>query len=98
MPFSPVSIPPARSKPLPTVDAVDVAARHLVYKLSDATNGLPGAWHELGLMGERPETVTRALERGWVVVRVGEGGGKGKAQSAALTDAGRLVARKGLRG
>lgn len=48
---------------------------------------------------ERPVTVARAVERGWLVVREDEGGGKVKAlQSAALTDEGRLVARKGLRG
>jgi hypothetical protein len=98
MPFRPVSIPPARSKPLPTIDPADIAARHLVYKLSDATNGQPGAWHELNGIGERPETVTRAVERGWVVVREGGVNGRKKARSAALTDQGRLVARKGLRG
>ncbi len=95
--FRPFPIAPSsRSKPLPAIDAIDVAARYFVYKLSDATNGQPGAWHKLGGIGERPETVAKAVERGWVVIR--KEGGKGKVQSGALTNEGRVVARKGLRG
>ena len=95
--FRPFPITPAKSKPLGTTQAVDVAARHLVYKLFEATDGQPGEWKALGLIGERPETVARAVERGWLVVRVDGGNGRRKAQSAMLTDEGRLVARKGLR-
>ena len=75
-----------------TADTLDVAARHLTYKLFEATNGEPGAWSALGKIGERPETLARAIERGWVIVR---GDGKGKLQSASLTPEGRLLARKG---
>ena len=43
--------------------------------------------------------VARAVERGWVVVTERDGGGRvSKKKSAALTDEGRRVARKGLRG
>jgi hypothetical protein len=78
--------------PAKTGDPLDIAARHLVYKLYEATSGEIGAWSELGKIGERPETLARAIERGWVLVR---GDGKGKAQSASLTPEGRLLARKG---
>jgi hypothetical protein len=77
-----------------TVEAIDVAARHLVYKLYEATNGQPGAWQVVGKIGERPATVARAVQRGWVVVR-DDGVGKGKVRSASLTGEGRLLARKG---
>jgi hypothetical protein len=77
-------------------DAADVAARHLVYKLYEATNGQPGAWQLLRTIGERPETVARAVERGWLIVRDGEAG-RAKAQNGMLTEAGRRVARKGVR-
>ena len=89
------SIPPVRNKPLPTIDVADVAARHLLYKLFEATEGQPGAWHGLSGIGERPETVDRAVERGWMVVQAENG--KKKLKSASLTNEGRLVARRGLR-
>ena len=69
-----------------TREAVDIAARHPVYKLFEATNGEPMAWQVLGLIGERRETVARAVERGWIVVREDGVNGRRKAQSAALTD------------
>ena len=80
----------ARSK---TADTLDVAARQFAYKLYEGTNGELGAWWALGQIGERPETLTRAIERGWVIVR---GDGAGNVQSASLTAEGRLLARKGL--
>ena len=55
---------PAKVKPPVTIEAVDVAARHLVYKLFEETNGQPGAWQVLGEIRERPETVAKAAERG----------------------------------
>jgi len=91
----PFFIANGKSKPLRTAEAVDVAARHLVYKLFEATSGRPGAWHVLGEIGERPATVARAVERGWMVVREVGGLGKGNV-SASLTGEGRLLARKGL--
>ena len=101
MAFSPFPITPAKGKPKVqgTAQAVDVAARHLVYKLFEATNGQPMAWHPLCSIEERPETVARAAERRWLVVRqeAGVNGRRKALQSAMLTDEGRLVARKGLR-
>ena len=93
--MKPTTIAPTKSKSSSsTSDASDIAARYLVYKLFDLTKGhLGGEWHDLRVIGERPETVARAVERGWVVVRAD----KGKAKSAALTDDGRRVARKVLR-
>ena len=52
------------------------------------------AWHVLGKTGERPETVARAVERGWLVTRE-VGLGRRKLVSASLTSEGRLVARSG---
>jgi len=92
----PFFIASTKVKPLRTAEAEDVAARHLTYKLYEATNGTPGAWHPLGEVGERPATVARALDLGWIVVRNHEMGRK-KTLSACLTDEGRRRARKGLR-
>jgi len=90
--------PPRKSKPPRTAEALDVAARYFLYKLYDATNRQPGAWQMLGKMiGESRETIARAVERGWVVVR-DEAVGKVKVRSGMLTDEGRQVARRALRG
>ena len=78
-------------------DAIDVAARYFVYKLYEATDRRSMAWHELHGMGEAPATVARAVQRGWVVVRSDNSGGV-KERSGCLTDEGRALARKGLRG
>ena len=95
--FRPSSIPKSKTKPRTPVDAENVRAKHLVYRLFEETNGLPGAWQVLRKIGDRPETVARAAERGWLVVREDGVNGRSKAQSAALTDEGRLLARKGMR-
>jgi hypothetical protein len=88
----------AKSKPPRTSEAVDIAARYLVYKLYDATREQLGtAWHALRKIGERRDTVARAVERGWIIVRE-DSVGRIKAQSGMLTDEGRRVARKALRG
>ena len=92
----PFFIANANRKSLRSADAIDVAARHLVYKLYDATSGQLGAWHVLREIGEAQATVARAVERGWVLVRRDDSR-KVKLHSAALTDQGRRVARKGLR-
>lgn len=76
-----------------TGDAIDIGARHFVYKLFEATDRRPMAWQALRGMGEAPATVARAVQLGWVVVS-----GSIKEQSGCLTDEGRLRARKGLRG
>jgi hypothetical protein len=90
----PFFVPTAKNKPPKTAEAVDVAARHLAYKLFEATDGMRGAWAVLGKIGERPATVARAVERGWVVTRE-VGLGENKFMSASLTSAGRLLARRG---
>src|ERR1700761_3667079 len=77
-------------------EAVDVAAKHLVYKLYETTRGRPDAWQVLGKIGERPETVARAVERGWLIVR-DDNIGRIKVQSGVLTEEGRRLARKGMR-
>jgi len=93
----PFFIPNANSKPVRNAEAIDVAARYLAYKLYEATNGQLGAWHVLREIGETKATVARAVERGWVLVRQDDGH-KVKLQSASLTDEGRRLARKGVRG
>jgi hypothetical protein len=82
-----------RSKVIKTLDAIDVAARYLVYKLYEATDGLPMQWATLRGMDELRATVTRAVERGWVVLQ--DVKGKPLDRKAALTDEGRRLARKG---
>ena len=82
------------SKPLRTAEAVDIAARHLVYKLFERTDGVQDAWHILSEIGEKQAAVARAIERGWVITREA-GLGKKKLMSASLTSEGRLVARRG---
>jgi hypothetical protein len=76
-----------------TTDATDVAARYFVYKLYEATDGRPMEWQVLRGMGELRETVLRAVERGWVILQ--GAGGKPLERSAALTDEGRRLARRG---
>jgi hypothetical protein len=77
-------------------EGVDVAAKHLLHKLYEATRGRPDAWQVLGKIGERPETVARAVERGWLIVR-DDGIGRIQVQSGLLTEEGRRLARKGTR-
>jgi len=50
-------------------------------------------WQLLHGMGESAVTISRAVERGWVVLQ----GARGKPldRKAALTDEGRRIARKG---
>jgi hypothetical protein len=79
-----------------TADALDVAARYLVYKLYVPGRTLGESWHPLSTLGEAAATVTRAVERGWVTLR-DEGQGRTRERYATLTDTGRQVARKRLR-
>jgi hypothetical protein len=93
----PVVLPRAKSQTSRTTgEAIDIAARYFVYKLFDATGGNMALWHPVRMLREAAETVSRAAERGWVIVR-DEGDGRAKQQSAALTEVGRLLARKALR-
>lgn len=80
-----------------TSDALDIAARYFAYKLyvpGDAVTE-PDA-QPLDTLGEAAATVRRAVDLGWVSLReVGQG--RTKERYAALTDAGRVLARKSLR-
>ena len=74
-------------------DGTEVAARHFVYKLYDTTGGQPMQWRVLHGMGESAATISRAVERGWVILQ--EVRGKPLDRRVALTDEGRRLARKG---
>jgi hypothetical protein len=74
-------------------EVIDVAARYFVYKLYEATDGQPAQWRALHRMGESAATISRAVERGWVVRE--DARGKPLDRRAALTDEGRRLARVG---
>jgi hypothetical protein len=84
------------SKNSKTSDVLDISARYFAYKLYDASRGGGEPWHSVRAIGEVAATVSRAVERGWVIVR-DEGKGKAAELCAALTGEGRAMARKGLR-
>ncbi len=92
----PFIIRSAKSKPARTSEAVDIAARYFVYRLFDATGGNLASWQPVRAFREAAATVSRAAERGWVIVR-DEVAGRATQPCAALTEEGRLLARKGLR-
>jgi len=69
----------------------DVAAKYFVYKLYEATDGQPMQWAMLHGLGESAATISRAVERGWVVLQ--GVGVKPLDRKAALTDEGRRLAR-----
>ena len=78
-------------------DALDVAARYFVYKLYAATVEQQLRWLVLFGLGEKATTVVHAVKRGWVVLQDDKVGNPLK-RSAALTDEGRRVVRKGRTG
>jgi hypothetical protein len=82
-----------KAKVIKTRDALDVAARYFVYKLYEATDGQPMQWQVLLGMGESAATISRAVERGWVILQ--DVRGKPLERKAALTDERRRLARKG---
>jgi hypothetical protein len=82
-----------RPKVIKTREGIDVAARYFVYKLYDATGGQPMQWQVLLGMGESAATISRAVERGWIILQ--DLKGKPLDRKAALTDEGRRLARKG---
>jgi hypothetical protein len=88
-----ISTTKGRPKALKGGDGVDVAARYFVYKLYEATNGQPMQSQILLGMGESAATISRAVERRWVVLQ--EVNRKPLDRKAALTDEGRRLARKG---
>jgi hypothetical protein len=61
-------IPTTKSKVLKTRDGTDVAARYFVYKQYEATGGYPMQSAALYGIGESAATISRAVERGWVVL------------------------------
>jgi hypothetical protein len=73
-------------------EAVDNAARCLLYKVYDATAGRADAWQVLGCPEERPEAVARAVERGWIIIR-DDCIGRIKVRSGLLTGEGRRLAQ-----
>jgi hypothetical protein len=73
-------------------DPLDIAARYFVYKLCEATGGRPIERQLLRSMGETLEIVLCSVERGWVTLHAGA---KPRDRTAALTDEGRRLARKG---
>jgi hypothetical protein len=76
-----------------TVDATEIAARNVVYRLSDATAGEPARWATLRRMYESRAAIARAVERGWVILWGTSG--KPLELKVALTDEGRRLARRG---
>jgi hypothetical protein len=82
-----------RAEVIKICEGLDVAARHFVYKLYDTTDGQIIGWRVLHGMGESAATISRAVERGWVVLQ--EVRGNPLDRKAALTDDGRRLARKG---
>jgi hypothetical protein len=83
------NIPKSKGKSFKTIDAIDVAARYFVYKLYEATDRQPMQWAALHGLGESAATISRAVERGWVVLQ----GSKPLDRKAALTNEGRRLAR-----
>jgi hypothetical protein len=90
--YAPVSVK-GRAEVIKIRDGTEVAARYFVYKLYEATDGQPMQWRVLHGMGESAATISRAVERGWVILQ--EVRGKPLDRRAALTDEGRRLARKG---
>jgi hypothetical protein len=82
-----------RSRVIKIHDGTDVAARYFVYKLYEATDGHPMQWQILHGMGESAATISRAVERRWVILQ--EVSRKPLERKAALTDEGRRLARRG---
>ena len=80
------------SKATKTSDGIEVAARYFVYKLYEATDGQPMQWQVLLRMGESAATISRAVERGWVILQ--DLKGKPLDRKASLTDDGRRLARR----
>jgi hypothetical protein len=80
-----------RSRVIKIRDGTDVAARYFVYKLYEATDGQPMRRATLYGLGESAASISRAVERGWVVLQ----GSKPLDRKAALTDEGRRLARRG---
>ena len=93
VPFNAPVSAKGRIKVIKIRDGTEVAARYFVYKLYDTTGGQPMQRGVLHGMGESAATISRAVERGWVILQ--DVKGKPLDRKAALTDEGRRLARKG---
>ena len=71
MDITPFNAPASKGRPkvIKIRDGTDVAARYFVYKLYEATDGQPMQWRVLHGMGESAVAISRAVERGWVVLQ-----------------------------
>ena len=78
--------------PTKILDATEVAARLFVYKLYDTADGQ--RWSVLHGMGESAATISRAVERGWVILQ--EESRRPLERKVALTDEGRRLAHVGI--
>jgi len=83
-------------RPRRPTEAVDIAARYLVYTVFDAISGTPETWRPLLELEEKIETLARAVERGWVVVLDHRREGQPTVRVVVLTDDGRRMARRNL--
>jgi hypothetical protein len=80
-----------RPKVIKFRDGINVAARYFVYKLSEATDRQPMEGATLYGLGESAASISRAVERGWVVLQNAKA--KPLERKAALTDEERQLAR-----
>jgi hypothetical protein len=85
--------PNGAPKAAKTVDATEIAARNVVYRLLDATSGQSMRWATLRRIYESRAAIARAVERGWIILWGTSG--KPLEFKAALTDKGRRLARRG---
>ena len=70
------------------------AKRRIEEKALDHEGNL-ALWHPVRMLREAEATVSRAVERGWIVLW-DEVSGKAKRRRAVLTEVDRLLARKSL--
>ena len=82
-----------RAEVIKVCEGLDVAASNFVHRLYDTTDGEIMRWRVLHGMGESAATISRAVERGWVVLQAMRGNPLDR--KAALTDDGRRLAHKG---
>jgi hypothetical protein len=66
-----------QEQPLKSGEALDVAARYLLYKLYDTQRGNGVLWQTVRALGEAAANVSRAVDLGWAAVR-DEGTGKAR--------------------
>jgi hypothetical protein len=99
MSFKPRIVVPRRAKPPQTAEALDIAARYLVYKLYVPRSAATEPSRPLSTLGEAATTVARAVPSGrvWLGDPARRRAGKDKRALRSVDHAGRQVARKALR-